>query len=73
LFRRTAKILELRRKALYFVQPRSEKGLNCEQKYCILFSRAVKILDCEQKHVFGSAAQRKFKALYFIQPRREKF
>jgi hypothetical protein len=33
LFRRAAKILELRRKALYFVQPCSENFCSCEQKH----------------------------------------
>jgi hypothetical protein len=44
-------------KALYFVQPRSEKLLNYEQKHCIWFSRAENVRP---------------KALYFIQPRSEK-
>jgi hypothetical protein len=43
------KLLELRPKALHSVQPRSEIFLNCEQKHCILFSRAAK-MEFTNKH-----------------------
>jgi hypothetical protein len=42
-------------------QPRSEKVLNCEQKRCILFRWAAKILESRPK------------ALYFVQSRSEIF
>jgi hypothetical protein len=69
-------ILEFANKALYFVQPRGEKFWNCEQKHCILFSRAAKYFGVANKGSTGkmwnlstkqlestvccSAAQRKF-------------
>jgi hypothetical protein len=36
-------------KALYFVQPRSEKFWNCEQEHFILFGRAAKIFGIYQE------------------------
>jgi hypothetical protein len=48
------KIVESRTKALHFVQPCTEKIMNCEQKYFFLFSRAAKILES-------------WKAVHFIQ------
>jgi hypothetical protein len=41
--------LELRRKALYFVQPRSEIFGNCEQKHWFDQPRSEN-WNCEQKH-----------------------
>jgi hypothetical protein len=52
-------VFELRAKALYFVQPRSEKILNREQKHRILFSRAAKILESRPQALSCSTAQRK--------------
>jgi hypothetical protein len=42
LFSRARKKIELRPKALHFVQPRSENFWNYDEKNCILFSRAAK-------------------------------
>jgi hypothetical protein len=54
------KILELRRRALHFVQLRSEKLWNCDEKHCFLSS-------CAAKNLLRR------KALYFVQPRGENF
>jgi hypothetical protein len=49
-----------RPKAPYFVQPRSETFWNCDQKHCILFSRAAKHFGIANKSTaFCAAAQRK--------------
>jgi hypothetical protein len=50
------KLLEVANEALYFVLPRSENLLNCEQKYCVLFRRAAKILDCQENCTLFSRA-----------------
>jgi hypothetical protein len=57
--------LELRPRALCFVQLPSEIFWNCEQEHCILFGREAKIFGIHQQKqlkvpVFCSAAQRKF-------------
>jgi hypothetical protein len=38
-------ILEVRPKALHFIQPRRERFWICNQKHCVLFSRAGKIVE----------------------------
>jgi hypothetical protein len=53
------KVLDLRPKALYFVQPRSDKFRNCEQKHCTCTAAQRKVLELRPK------------ALHFVQPRSE--
>jgi hypothetical protein len=62
--------LEVSPKALYFIQPRSEKFWNCGQKHCIVQPRSEKNLNCGQKHCILFSRTEKIlevrpKALYF--------
>jgi hypothetical protein len=56
--------LELRPKAPHFVRARSEIFLNCEQKYCTLFSCAEIILEFTNNNS---------NSLHFVLPRSQKF
>jgi hypothetical protein len=42
---RAEKSFELPPKAMHFVQPRSEKFWNCDEKHCISFIHAAKVLE----------------------------